>query len=306
METADKEALSGDLADANLLFITLDSLRLDVARMASLPVLASLEGPTPCYTHANFTLPAHFAFFTGFLPLPLDSKYRFLRGRFSRIFRPVSARPAPGQVAISFSGATVISSFQDAGAVVVGTGGVPYFDPDSTQISFASLFPEFHYSGYPARSDFGDGRTFAEAARYSSLVLLRDWLAQALIDPFRQYLLFANEPSTHFPFVCPSTALTSMDEKYLWEFDKYVRLKQPVPERLAAQLQPWGMDRQRVILEWLDSLIGEVLQLLTRLRRRTLVVVCSDHGEAFGENDRVGHFLNLDVVLHVPLWTAII
>lgn len=306
MRTAGRDALSGDLADSNLLFITLDSLRLDVGQTASLPVLGSLEGPTPCYTHANFTLPAHFAFFAGFLPLPLDSGYRFLRGRYSRILRPVSARPAPGKVAIAFSGSTVMASFRDAGAVVIGAGGVPYFDPNSAQISFASLFPEFYYSGYSAESDFGDGRTFAEAARYSSLVLLRDRLARGPVDPLRQYLLFVNEPSTHFPFVCPSTGLTSVDEKYLWEFDKYVRLKQPVPERLGIRFRPWGVDRQRAILEWLDAMLGEVLQLLARLSRRTLVIVCSDHGEAFGENNRVGHFLNLDVVLHVPLWTAVI
>jgi len=301
-----EEKLTGNLASANLLFITLDSLRLDAAQSAALPSLGSLEGPVACYTHGNFTLPAHFAFFTGFLPLPLDADHRFLGGTYSRLFRPASSRPAPGEVAISFDATTIISSFAAAGARVIGMGGVPYFDPRNSQISFAPDFPEFHYVGYSANSDYGNGRTFAEAAHHSSIARLRDWLAAGPVDPRRQHLIFVNEPSTHFPFVCPATSLTAADDRLLVEFDRYVRLKRPVPDRLARTLLPWGIDRQRVILEWLDTMLGELFDMLAGLRRQTLVVICGDHGEAFGDENRVGHFLNLDAVLHVPLWAKII
>src|SRR5262245_24123958 len=63
---------------ANVLFVTLDCLRLDVAREAlargETPALAAVlppEGWEARETPGTFTLPAHLAFFHGFLPTPL-------------------------------------------------------------------------------------------------------------------------------------------------------------------------------------------------------------------------------------------
>lgn len=53
-----------------------------------------------------------------------------------------------------------------------------------------------------------------------------------------------------------------------------------------------------------DRALDELLQLLTELslRERTVMVITSDHGEAFGEHGRLGHSNGLyDSMLHVPL-----
>src|SRR4051794_3466787 len=59
--------------DTNVLFITLDSCRYDTFVEASTPTIDSLGSTRCALTHATYTVPAHVAFFTGHLPVVLDS-----------------------------------------------------------------------------------------------------------------------------------------------------------------------------------------------------------------------------------------
>jgi arylsulfatase A-like enzyme len=57
-------------------------------------------------------------------------------------------------------------------------------------------------------------------------------------------------------------------------------------------------------IRWVDSVVERIRQKLERdgLADSTLMIFASDHGEAFGENRRHGHALNVFTpVLHVPL-----
>jgi choline-sulfatase len=57
-------------------------------------------------------------------------------------------------------------------------------------------------------------------------------------------------------------------------------------------------------IRWVDSVVERIRQKLERdgLADSTIMIFASDHGEAFGENHRHGHALNVHTpVLHVPL-----
>ncbi|MBL0202230.1 MAG: sulfatase-like hydrolase/transferase [Chitinophagaceae bacterium] len=61
---------------------------------------------------------------------------------------------------------------------------------------------------------------------------------------------------------------------------------------------------QRDALEWVDMKLGIIFNLLSSHNNNTLVIVCSDHGEEFGEGGRFGHSHNHETVLQVPIWVG--
>lgn len=297
--------ISGPLAHANLLLITLDSLRLDIAQQADLPNFSRLHGPIAAYTHGNFTLPAHAAFFTGHLPWPLDLPTGMVDG-YQRLIRSAAARKVASAVPITFSGPNLMRAYADNGARVVGVGGVTFFDPTTTGPSLCADFPEFHYDGFRRDSDFGKGRSLVDAERFCGLNTALVEVFERGLDRDRQHFVFINEQATHFPFACPGVPVDAAELAPLALYDESVVKKLPVRQPIIDEVRPVVARRQRAVLEWLDAKMGEVLGWLARLRRPTLVVVCADHGEAFGEDARLGHFINVDTVLTVPMWVGLI
>ncbi|MBI3797541.1 MAG: hypothetical protein HY268_11330 [Deltaproteobacteria bacterium] len=57
----------------------------------------------------------------------------------------------------------------------------------------------------------------------------------------------------------------------------------------------------RRISSYLDARTGELLDFFHTRGRPTTVVVCSDHGECFGENGLYGHAFYHERVMEVPL-----
>jgi 2,3-bisphosphoglycerate-independent phosphoglycerate mutase len=58
-----------------------------------------------------------------------------------------------------------------------------------------------------------------------------------------------------------------------------------------------GPDTHAAALEYVDRHIGRLYALM---RRPCLVIVCSDHGTAYGEDGHVGHRVGHEVVWTVP------
>ena len=59
-----------------------------------------------------------------------------------------------------------------------------------------------------------------------------------------------------------------------------------------------AFDHQRMAAEFLD---GRLPGLFSSIPVNTLVVLCGDHGECFGEDGYWGHGVNHPKVLEVPL-----
>ena len=90
---------------------------------------------------------------------------------------------------------------------------------------------------------------------------------------------------------------TYIDSVVDYSFDGYGR--EPRPE-LASELRNAYLDGAT----WVDGLLDQSMHAMSELGllKNTLVVVTSDHGEAFGEDGLLGHGRSLhDAVIRVPL-----
>jgi len=114
----------------DILWIVLDSLRCDVAMAEHMagrtPCLASLTGGgwESRHTPGNFTLPAHVAFFAGFLPTPADAKadrQRLFAAKFA-------GSETTGSLTKTFVEDNIIAGLQHEGYRTVCVGGVGFFN----------------------------------------------------------------------------------------------------------------------------------------------------------------------------------
>lgn len=117
----------------NILFITFDSLRFDVARASLFAGLTpNLAGVLPGgrweerRTQGSFTLPAHMAFFSGFLPVPSgpDRPKRLLACRAQR-------GTTIGERTFVFNAPDIVSGLVGLGYRTVCIGGIGLFSGET-------------------------------------------------------------------------------------------------------------------------------------------------------------------------------
>ncbi|GAA3451468.1 STM4013/SEN3800 family hydrolase [Dactylosporangium matsuzakiense] len=249
------------LGTHDLLFVTLDTLRFDVAAQ----LLAGGRTPNLAkvlpggqwqrrHTPASFTYAAHHAFFGGFLPTPAGPGPHP---------RPFAAR-FPGSTTVGedtweFDTADVVSGLRAEGYHTICIGGVGFFAMTSPQGSvLPGLFDEAHWApefGVTAPGCFEAQLRRLAAVQPAAGPLFTFINVAALHQPNRHYLDGAAEDS--------------------------------VASHGAA-------------LEYVDRHIPELLHLATGRGRPCHVIVCSDHGTAYGEDGHVGHRLAHEVVWTVP------
>lgn len=252
----------GALGRCDLLFLTFDSLRLDVAqeafRRGEIPNLAPLLPPAGWearHSPASFTYAAHQAFFAGFLPTPA------VPGRHERLF----ALSFPGSLTSGprtclFDAPDIVGGFAAAGYRTLCIGGVGFFNKQTPVARvLPGLFQESFWSPETSVSHPDSARNqFALAARL---------LARS--PPAQRVFLFMNLSATHEP----------------------TRIHQPC----ATEDSP---ETQRAALRDLDAAFGG---FWAQARRRSwLYVLCADHGEAFGEDGWSGHRIGHERVWTVP------
>jgi Sulfatase len=249
---------------ANLLWVTLDCLRHDVA------CRALAEGRTPNLraalppggweareTPGTFTLAAHQAFFHGFLPTPPGNG------------------PHPRLLALEFEGSLTIApqtyTFRGADNVIAGlrqlgyrtfcVGGVGFFN---LRNPLGRVLP-----GYFAESVWDP--SMGVTARASTAAQVRaalGWLET--VRPGERFLLFVNVSATHPPHA-----------HYL---------------EGAAGDSPAS---QAAALAYVDSQLPPLFAAL-RGRGACFCLFMADHGEAHGEDGRRGHRLAHPTVTTVP------
>lgn len=254
------------LGTHDVVFITLDTLRFDVAdslfRAGRTPTFARVfpNGWERRMTPGSFTYAAHHAFFAGFLPVPTAP------GVHPRLFAcafPGSETIGPGTLV--FDAPDVVRGFSAHGYRTVCVGGVGFFNP-STALGrvLPGLFQDAFWS--PELSVV-DPRS-AEHQMTLAARCLRE------TERDRRIFLFVNVSAIHQPnrFYLPGA-----------EED--------------------GVETHAAALEEVDRRFGA---LLDALRGPTLVIVCSDHGTAYGEDGHVGHRCAHPVVWTVPYAHAVV
>lgn len=258
------------IGTANVLFVTFDSLRYDVARAmmhaGRTPNLENVvagglweERRTP----GTFTFPAHAAFFAGFLPVPSGP---------ARPPRLMACRAIQGKTIAAgtyvFDAPNIVEGFAGLGYRTVCVGGVGFFS-QQTPLGrvFPALFQESHWSPDMASEEPHSTRNQVATA-LGSLDRLEDG---------QKAFLFMNLTATHTPTHFYLEGTPDVDT---WE-------------------------SQGAALAYVDTQLGPLFEALPNYGR-WLVVMCADHGEAFGEDGYNGHGVAHSTVMTVPYSESVI
>ncbi len=248
---------------ADVVFITLDTLRYDVAQVCHTdhrtPNLSAVLPPSGWqrrHSPGSFTYAAHAAFFAGFLPTPARP------GRHPRPFalRFPGSETTTSQTAV-FDTPDLISGFAQAGYHTLCIGGVGFFNKQSPLgLVFPNLFAEAHWN-----PSFG---VTEPQSMENQFMQLKQSLEQ--LSPEKRVFAFWNVSAIHQP--------------------NCYYLKDEPTDSLATHAAS---------LEYVDGVFGEFTQYLIG-RGPTLLIICSDHGTAYGDDGYTGHRLAHPVVWDVP------
>jgi len=274
--------LSNDIQEAilmkNQILIVFDSLRWDIFKSAHIPFLKSVGTWKKAFTPGTYTFPAHMSFFMGKLPstFDLEDYYDTDATRFDkkskRPYRKtkqlwrLSNPEAPKASAYTLQGRNIIEGFRNNGYFTIGTGGVNWFNPDLPAGKI--LIEPFE------KSRFFGGPNFAS---HVSAEFQVEWVLESLYKIQRPYFLFINFGETHHRFIYKNCSWSDGKEPY-GDSSECKR-------------------RQRACIEYLSTQVEELLSHLSTYD----LVMCSDHGEAMGENGLWGHGFYHTKVIEVPL-----
>ena len=253
----DARALVGH---ADILLLTLDTLRLDVAEeelaAGRTPNLARLVGRWEHrHTPASFTYAAHLAFFAGFLPTPA------VPGPHPRLFAVAFAgSESTASTTAVFDAPDVVTGLREFGYATICIGGTGFFDP-ATPLgrTLVAPFEEVHWS-----PEIGVTALDSTARQ---VALAQERLA-AHAD--RRVFLFINVSALHQPN-CGYVPGRGTDDR----------------QTHAAALR------------YVDSQLPPLFEDLAA-RGTALCIVTSDHGTAYGEDGRFGHRCAHPVIWDVP------
>ncbi|MFI2078106.1 STM4013/SEN3800 family hydrolase [Streptomyces triculaminicus] len=245
----------------SILFVTLDSLRYDVARSAydegHTPHLAALlpaGGWQHRHTPGTFTLPAHMAFFSGFLPKLPQPKQP------PRLWecRPPAFKTVPPETFL-FDAPSLLAGLAQHGYRTVCVGGVTYFSRQTPLGSvLPQMFDEDHWRPQFCSPEIDSTRHQVDQA----LDLADRHRGQRLF-------LFVNVSATHVPH------------------GHY--LGQPADTALS----------QQAALTYADEHLGRLITTLTA-KDRWLIIMCADHGDAYGDDGYHGRGIAHPAVMNVP------
>jgi len=249
----------------DVLFVTLDTLRYDVARdMLAAGRTPNLAPVLPGgmwerrHTAGSFTYAAHHAFFAGFLPTPADPRLEVAHGRLFAA-RFAGSETTTERTAV-FDTPDIVGGFAAAGYHTVCVGGVGFFNKLTPLGSvLPGLFAESHWS---PELGVTDPRSTENQVRLAGEIIDR-------LPAMKRLFLFVNVSAIHPPNRC-----------YL-------------PGAAEDSLQSHA-----AALAYVDRALPT---LFDRMRRRgpCLCILCSDHGTCYGDDGFHGHRL-----AHPAVWTV--
>jgi Sulfatase len=247
----------------DLLFITLDTLRYDVAqeclKTGLTPNLARLlPGGSWERRHSpgSFTYAAHQAFFAGFLPTP------DLPGKHPRLFAlGFAGSETIGENTCVFESSSIIAGFAGLGYHTICIGGVGFFNKQNALGNvLPSMFAESHWHPSLGVTDPNSTENQVELAI--------ECLGK--LSPTQRVFLFVNISALHQPN-CIFVPGASQD----------------------------SVTTQAAALAYVDRHLPPLFQAMQQ-RSSTNCIICSDHGTAYGEDGYTGHRLSHAVVWTVP------
>lgn len=264
--------------EEDFLLVTWDTCRYDAYVEAPTPRLDAYGTARRAWAMGTYTLPSHQSMFYGFLPHVFAREP--LYNRYCQQLWRIAHRGARATPLVTFPAGTgnVVTNLRRRGYFTVGVAAMDWFHTTELRAGFAQL------------------AVTGIAAREQNDIVMRQIERRAAHRPC---FAFVNYGETHSPFRhegMPEGA-PGVDER----FSLGRIFNQP------GVLEPeWRFDteayrRQVACASYLDARTGELLDFFRARGRPTTVVVCSDHGECFGENGLYGHALHHERVMEVPL-----
>lgn len=254
-------------AAGSVLLVTLDSCRYDTFAAGTAPNLKSIGPLHRALAPAGFTYASHAAMFVGFTPWVPGTRAPFVNPKAGRIFKLVGAgHPGYGSEFVRLTGRNIVDGFRRLGHATVGTGAVSWFDPQTEAGTLLTAdFDEFLYVRAPALD--------------AQLAFLERELERA---GDRSVFAFLNVGETHVPYAYAGAP-----------WDATVNPCKPFsPTNDADECRR----RQRACLEFVDARLAGLLRAFDNAS----VVVCADHGDAWGEDGVLEHGVPHPKVLEVP------
>lgn len=251
----------------DIVFITLDTLRYDVAQKlwedGKLPNFSKLlpkTGWEKRHSPASFTYASHQAFFAGFLPTKIKKKQERL---FATKFE--GSETATSNTYI-FNEENIVKGFKSIGYKTVCIGGVGFFNK-KTPLSkvFPNMFEESYW-----QPEFG-------VTEYHSTKYQLEKAVKILDKATKNIFLFINISALHQP--------------------NYFYLNKSINEDTLAT--------HASALEYVDSQFPILINELEK-RKKTFLICCSDHGTTYGEDGFFGHRLAHSNVWNVPYFDKLI
>lgn len=256
------------VGDHDVILITLDTLRFDAAANAfaagRLPVLSRWlpQGFECRHSPASFTYAAHQAFLTGFLPTPARPSPGAAHPRLFALAFPGSESTTASTFVFEH-GASLPEAFTHLGYRSICIGGVGFFNQRNP---LGSVLPKLFEQSY-WREEFGVRNPDSTAAQVE---LACELLAASQQRVFMLLNVSAiHQPNQHY---LPRTDTTS------------------ARDNLASH---------EAALSYVDQALAPLFAALQR-RGAALVIICSDHGTAYGEDGYHGHRHAHPVVMQVP------
>jgi hypothetical protein len=258
-----------DIAETmDILFITLDSLRFDVAEKlfheGQTPHFARCfpEGWQKSHAPGSFTFASHQAFFAGFLPTPA------LAGRHPRLFAAnFAGSETTNAETLVFDTPDIVTGFKERGFKTVCIGGVGFFNKKT---ALGTVLPMLFEESY-WEEKYGVTEKASTAYQFEKVV---DIIQAAKEQPL---FLFINVSAIHQPN---------------WFY-------------LSDDKQDDSLASHAAALQYVDSQLPTLFSAL-QSKRPTFCIVCSDHGTAYGEDGFFGHRLAHPTVWEVPMATFIL
>jgi arylsulfatase A-like enzyme len=270
----------GRCDDCNLLLIVLDTLRSDrlgcyghdrptspnIDRLATRSLLFE-----QAYAVSPWTVPSHYALFTGRYPRDeLVIKY----GLYNEV---------------SDAEVTLAERLRARGYRTAGFHGGGFVDG---RLGFAQGFDLYQSNGRRIESNLDDIASFLDRARSEE----------------RPFFLFVHGFNAHRPYIPPAEVASAFVPAVppACAGETFLDIAPSSSNTWSCLNSPGGLDYARALYDaevaYADALVAAILDRLGDRIEETIVVLTSDHGEEFLEHGNMDHISHLhDELLRVPL-----
>ncbi len=253
---------------------------------------------------AAWTLPAHASMFTGRYPRELSADFlKPLDASHPTLAEVLRAR---GYLTAGFVANTFYCGYEHG----LSRGFLHYED---YQLSLeellisSSLLRTITHNAH-LRQIIGNHQVLTRKTAAQVNENFLSWLSDVAAASGRPFFAFLNYFDAHEPYLPPAPYDTLFGANLAWRnwpHDHTVRAAWRIKrEQMNPQQNQAAIDAYDGSLAYLDHHLGLLFDELERrgLLEQTIVIVTSDHGEAFGEHGHHGHGDNLYLpLLHVPL-----